>query len=148
MTKYEIKKLRQWFCYHEKYSVGLVVASWLLLMGGLVSIDTYWDGGHCVNGMNYVAEPSKCYPGGKEIDLPGLLILTIIPYIVATVLIFTYPFNLLLLWLRRLDIEGEKRPSKRELKFKEREAAIRRREKELELEPYELGGLNEHSLSR
>lgn len=136
MTKHDLHAIGNWFSKHEDYWICCFFATLVLIAAYLFAYDAWFDGGHCVNGMNWKADPEVCNPGGKAITWPELILCSIIPAVGSAITYLSLPVNTFLLWMRGLTYHGDK---KRELKLQQREAAIRAREQELELEPYELG---------
>jgi hypothetical protein len=141
MTKYDLEAIQKWFNKHDLYWFCAFWATCALALSLGLASDAWWDGGSCVNGMDWGADPNVCHPGGKSIDWVMLAFSGVL-FMGAIVTYLSLPVNTFMLWARGLTFHGDK---KRELKLKAREEAIRAREKELELEPYELGSVSRQS---
>ena len=157
MTQYEWENIKDWFGKHSnRYWWPLLTFGIFAVLGQLIMYDALYDGG------SYY-DP---YPTPLDVDhgdkWEGKVIGDKYPvgewWIFGAVLtapfafwIWTLPVNTFLLKIRRRDFfNGEKRPSKRELRVKERErqaqeaiAEIRRFEAENNMPHYEFGPLSD-----
>ena len=159
MTINEWERIKRWFKKHETYWTTFVGLGMFAIMGQLIMYDAIYDGGSVYDPHNWEMPADADNSIGAVWDGKTIgdkypewqwgvfgIFLTI-PFFVW---IWSLPINTFLLKCRRRDFfTGEKRPSRRELKVKERErqvkeaiAEVRKVEREYNLEPYEFGSVS------
>ncbi len=152
MTKRDIERIGEWFGKHHDYWFYFAMLGVVAIIGQLCMLDGLYDGGSAYEPYSWEEnDPGNAgkIQGHKYPDMfPTIIgIICTAPF---AFWVWTLPVNTLLLKIRRRDFfTGQQRPSKRELKMKERErqakeaiAAVRQRETELGLEHYDFGRIS------